>query len=46
MPLPHKIPVHVAYWTAWVGEDGTLRLGRDVYQRDAELARLLGSGAE
>lgn len=44
--LPHKIPVHIAYWTAWVGEDGTLRLGRDVYQRDAELARLLGSGAE
>ena len=46
VPLPHKIPVHVAYWTAWVGDDGTLRLGRDVYQRDDELARLLGSGAE
>lgn len=41
VPLPHKIPVHVAYWTAWVGDDGTLRLGRDVYQRDAGLARLL-----
>lgn len=43
VPLSRKIPVHVAYWTAWVGDDGTLRLGRDVYQRDAELARLLGA---
>lgn len=42
--LSRKIPVHVAYWTAWVGDDGTLRLGRDVYQRDAELTRLLGAG--
>lgn len=44
VPLPHKIPVHVAYWTAWVGEDGMLRLGRDVYQRDVELAQLLAEG--
>jgi L,D-transpeptidase YcbB len=41
VPLPHKIPVHVAYWTAWVDGDGTQQLGRDVYLRDAELARLL-----
>lgn len=41
VPLPHKIPVHVAYWTAWIDDSGILRLGRDVYQRDAELARLL-----
>ena len=41
VPLPYKIPVHVAYWTAWVDDGGTLRLGRDVYQRDAQLARLL-----
>ena len=46
VPLPHKIPVHVAYWTAWVDSGGTLRLGPDVYQRDDQLARLLGSGAE
>ena len=45
VPLPHKIPVHVAYWTAWVGDDGILRLGRDVYQRDDELSRLLGNRA-
>lgn len=41
VPLPHKIPVHVAYWTAWVDGYGILWLGRDVYQRDAELTRLL-----
>lgn len=35
------VAVHVAYWTAWVGDDGVLRLGPDVYRRDAELARLL-----
>lgn len=41
VPLPLAVPVHVAYWTAWVGDDGALRLGRDVYRRDAELIRLL-----
>jgi L,D-transpeptidase YcbB len=43
VPLPQKDPVrvHVAYWTAWVGDDETLRLGPDVYRRDAEVARLL-----
>ena len=46
VPLPNKIPVHVAYWTAWVDGNGTLHLGRDVYQRDDQLVRLLGSGAE
>lgn len=39
--LARTIPVHVAYWTAWVDGDGTLQLGPDVYGRDAELARLL-----
>ncbi len=41
--IPEPIPVHVAYWTAWVDEDGTLRLGRDVYSRDAELFRELAA---
>ncbi len=44
VPLPEKIPVHVAYWTAWVGDDGALRLGRDIYRRDAELIRRLHAG--
>jgi murein L,D-transpeptidase YcbB/YkuD len=41
VPLARTIPVHVAYWTSWVDDRGTLRLGRDVYQRDAGLARVL-----
>jgi len=45
VPLPTRIPVHVAYWTAWIGDDGALRLVRDVYQRDAQLARLLAGTA-
>ena len=43
VPVPQPVWVHVAYWTAWVDEGGVLRLGRDVYGRDAELAgRLAG----
>jgi len=41
VPLPETLPVHIAYWTAWVGDDGVLRLGRDVYRRDAELIQRL-----
>ena len=41
LPLPGPIAVHIAYWTAWVDDRGTLTLGRDVYGRDAELARRL-----
>lgn len=44
VPLPRTIPVHVAYWTAWVDDHGILQLGRDVYSRDAGVARLLESG--
>lgn len=43
--LSRTIPVHIGYWTAWVDDDGVLQLGRDVYGRDAELARLLASGS-
>ena len=42
--LSRTIPVHVAYWTAWVDDAGTLQLGPDVYGRDAGLARLLEGG--
>ncbi len=41
VPLPETVQVHVAYWTAWIDDDGMLRLGRDVYHRDSELIRLL-----
>ncbi len=39
--LRESIPVHVAYWTTWVDDAGTLEFGRDVYDRDAQLSHLL-----
>jgi len=41
VPLPHPVSVHVAYWTAWVDDGGTLHLWPDVYKRDAQLGELL-----
>lgn len=34
--------VHLAYFTAWVDDDGTLRFPRDLYRQDAVMKRLLG----
>jgi murein L,D-transpeptidase YcbB/YkuD len=38
--LGEKIPVHVAYFTAWVADDGRLTFLPDVYGYDARQARL------
>jgi L,D-transpeptidase YcbB len=35
--LPEPVPVHIAYWTAWVDDNGTLWFGQDVYDQDREL---------
>ena len=35
--------VHLVYFTAWVEDDGTLRLLKDVYRQDRVLKRLLGA---
>lgn len=32
--LPEPIPVHIQYWTAWVGDEGELDFRRDLYMRD------------
>ena len=42
--LPEKIPVYIAYMTAYV-RDGNLWFGNDLYQRDDELARAVLGGA-
>ena len=34
--VPEPIPVHIAYWTAWVDDQGTLRFGQDIYGQDRE----------
>lgn len=43
--LKHKVPVHLAYWTAWMGEDGRLNTRPDVYGRDEILLKALGLNA-
>lgn len=39
--LKQKIPVDIAYFTAFVGQDGLLNFREDIYQRDARLLELL-----
>lgn len=36
-PIPGKIPVYVAYFTAWPAQDGTVQYFDDVYGRDNHL---------
>lgn len=39
--LSKRIPVHLAYWTAWVDESGTTHFRDDIYGRDKSLESLL-----
>ncbi|MGH6918941.1 MAG: L,D-transpeptidase family protein, partial [Geminicoccaceae bacterium] len=39
--LDQKLPVHIAYLTAWVDKDGSVNFRPDVYGRDAILAAAL-----
>lgn len=41
LELSRSMPVVVAYWTAYVDEDGTVEFRDDIYGRDATLAGLL-----
>jgi len=35
--LPHKLPVHIVYATAWRGEGGSVEFREDIYGRDKKL---------
>jgi len=39
--LKRLVPVHLQYWTAWVGEDGTVNFRKDIYGRDQILEAAL-----
>lgn len=39
--LGRALPVHLLYWTAWVGEDGRIQYRPDIYGRDAPLIEAL-----
>jgi len=40
--LDHPIPVHLSYFTVWVGEDGELYRLHDIYGYDSEIRALYG----
>jgi len=39
--LPRPWPVHILYWTAWVGERGNVHFWQDIYGRDETLIKTL-----
>lgn len=44
LQLPDPVPIAIVYRTAWVGTDGALRFGPDVYGLDRKAAASSGSG--
>lgn len=39
--LKQPVPVHLTYHTVWVGEDGAVHFGEDMYGRDRQLAEAM-----
>jgi murein L,D-transpeptidase YcbB/YkuD len=46
VPLASDVPVHVAYFTAFIGPDGTVAFRQDIYGRDNVAPPLSGAMAE
>jgi len=41
IPITKEIPIHLVYFTAWVGEDGKLKTFRDVYGHEKRVTQAL-----
>ncbi|MGL4491115.1 MAG: L,D-transpeptidase family protein [Rhizobiaceae bacterium] len=41
VPLKTKVPIHLAYFTVWVGPDGTPKFFQDIYERDRLVASII-----
>jgi hypothetical protein len=39
--IPRPLPVHLAYWTAWMDDQGVVQFRKDVYGRDKPLFEIL-----
>ncbi|WP_345550684.1 L,D-transpeptidase family protein [Microbulbifer aestuariivivens] len=44
--LKQPLPVYIAYWTAWVDEDGQLQFRPDIYQRDGQTNERAGEARQ
>jgi murein L,D-transpeptidase YcbB/YkuD len=45
IPLPHKIPVHITYFTAWPDSTGKMIYFNDIYGRDEAMQKAIVSSA-
>jgi L,D-transpeptidase YcbB len=41
VPIEKEIPIHLVYFTAWVGDDGKLKTFRDVYGHEKRITQAL-----
>ena len=41
--LPIAVPIYLVYWSAWVGQDGSMNFRHDIYGRDKRLNGLFDS---
>jgi L,D-transpeptidase YcbB len=41
VPLKSKVPIHLSYFTIWIGDDGRTAFHGDVYGRDAVVSDLI-----
>ncbi len=41
VPLKTKIPIHLTYFTVWIGDDGVVQFFPDIYGRDQPVADII-----